>query len=686
MRVFRVAGNERGSVLLISLVLVAIITLLGLALFDLAQIETELTLASQTDARVFEIAQAGLERAMDRLLRTMTAEGATAGTRASWANGSTVGGTTTALCTGGSVPGSNCDTTQYQPVNSAYLTNMNFPSGGSYTVEFMLITASDAVNGQPFNVPGGCLLPPGAPTTDPCENVILIRSTGTLSDAPAGYSRSRTLQALVKASGSSIFGGGITAGSAGTGSIRGNARIYGSIHVLGPSSAALSFGGSSGQFNNWFDLSTSSAGLAALARLRPLPLVCPTGLSCPTDANRVYSLGAKLLVASPVDQAVDAGGSATLGTTSNTGTYHTPARAGLGPLNEVRVGDGCAMPCDDATGSFTSGTTGRVHVVDDNITRPYPGVAPSFPLMTDPTTIGATSYLHYACVTGSSCFGASSSQEFFVSRARNVMAGCCPEIAGSLGSVVGLTDATPAFSNSFTYTDRNNVVQTAEVCWMRTTGTNLPPNALTLEFGSPTCATPSTPANPILIYMPSATPTTTGFKIDRNGGPTVYDFRGAAVIVTNGLAKIEEALQSCGASGPCAGQTFPENHMLGLLTTGQMEIGLDNSGIDVVMGLFYTSGIFYSKKQTNILGTASAMKFCFGGAGSGEGCPAGTGAQVPSFFQVPQDPNTLPEELFLGGGVTWSIATVPNYWMECRRGPADATLPTTPTGVCSYAR
>ena len=111
-------GNERGSVLLISLVLLAMMTLLGLALFDLGAVEGRMTLASETDARAFEIAQAGLERAMERLLRTTLAEDA-AGAAPSWADGSTVGGTTTALCTGGSVAGSLCDTTQYRPANTA---------------------------------------------------------------------------------------------------------------------------------------------------------------------------------------------------------------------------------------------------------------------------------------------------------------------------------------------------------------------------------------------------------------------------------------------------------------------------------------------------------------------------------------------------------------------------------------
>jgi len=56
-------GDQGGSVLLISLVLVFVMTLLGIALFDLALVENHLVLASEGDARAFNTAEAGLYRA-----------------------------------------------------------------------------------------------------------------------------------------------------------------------------------------------------------------------------------------------------------------------------------------------------------------------------------------------------------------------------------------------------------------------------------------------------------------------------------------------------------------------------------------------------------------------------------------------------------------------------------------------
>src|SRR3970040_76078 len=60
--------DQRGSALLISLVMIVVITILGLALFELGQIEGQQAGASLGDARAFELAQAGMERAI-RVLR-----------------------------------------------------------------------------------------------------------------------------------------------------------------------------------------------------------------------------------------------------------------------------------------------------------------------------------------------------------------------------------------------------------------------------------------------------------------------------------------------------------------------------------------------------------------------------------------------------------------------------------------
>src|SRR6266508_5903076 len=101
---FEPAGNERGSALLMSLVLIFVMTVLGLALFDLGVVESRLVHTSQADARAFEIAQAGVERALRNLQDTYNAD-------LSWASGSPE------LCSGGAT--ADAPTTGSRPRDSA---------------------------------------------------------------------------------------------------------------------------------------------------------------------------------------------------------------------------------------------------------------------------------------------------------------------------------------------------------------------------------------------------------------------------------------------------------------------------------------------------------------------------------------------------------------------------------------
>ena len=74
-------AGERGSVILISIVLVFVMTLLGLALFELGAIENRMSLSSAADARAFEVAQGGSSgpSASSRMASTLTPRGARAG-------------------------------------------------------------------------------------------------------------------------------------------------------------------------------------------------------------------------------------------------------------------------------------------------------------------------------------------------------------------------------------------------------------------------------------------------------------------------------------------------------------------------------------------------------------------------------------------------------------------------------
>src|SRR5262245_39709249 len=99
--------DQRGSALIISLVLIVIMAFLGLALFELGTVEARLVYVAQDDARALEIAQAGVERAMSQLQQTYNSD-------LTWATGS-------AICSGGGHRG--CSDGQFYPADAGYISN-----------------------------------------------------------------------------------------------------------------------------------------------------------------------------------------------------------------------------------------------------------------------------------------------------------------------------------------------------------------------------------------------------------------------------------------------------------------------------------------------------------------------------------------------------------------------------------
>src|SRR3972149_6617613 len=134
--------DQRGSALLISLVMIGVITFLGLALFELGQVEGQQAGASLGDARAFELAQAGMERAI-RELRNRFLDDAY-GTE-SW-----VDGLKRPTCT------PICETGVYRAMNLTAGTNTlpvaglnpltGQDPGGTFTVELKQVTVAEANN------------------------------------------------------------------------------------------------------------------------------------------------------------------------------------------------------------------------------------------------------------------------------------------------------------------------------------------------------------------------------------------------------------------------------------------------------------------------------------------------------------------------------------------------------------
>jgi Tfp pilus assembly protein PilX len=714
--------SERGSALLISMVMIVFLTILGLALFELGQIEGQQSGASLGDARAFELAQAGLERAIFELRNGFLAD--------PYGSESWVDGPNRPTCSPA------CETGVYRPMN---LTNNTLPAsgtdpGGTFVIDLKQVTVAEANNpisqGAGYTYPYGQTCIPSVPSNPAvCANLMFVRSTGTVAAGfPPGYQAVSTVQALVKAASASFFANGLTAetGVSNDPAIDGRVLIAGSIGILGTNTIDPAFridgGATMGMRNNWADLWPDSNTPPTLARLTPRQLVCPTGMSCGGGANLVESLGAEVKIYGNISRTmVTLNGGTDLGinaiqTASSYGDATIGLRRGKGRIDGVYVADGCPMPC---TSAFTFDGGSAIYVDTNNYTKPYPDRPPKLPLnkqgndppvyptTQDPTVIAGTPYANWAT-------------DFFDThsyRVDNVYpngGNCGPTYAFSVGfNRIGDAfqslddDATggrvqAGFCHTFNFTNKFGTATTAEICWKRNVNspavpppTNLPPNyniMPTLEFGIPSCNVPNDPSNPLLILNLGR------FRTRKLLPPPpilTIQYRGAAIIaIANGSIDIEQSLQTtCAATNPtCAGERFPENNLLILIQRDgrDTDIAYNTPAAEPVerfMAYVFAEGRIRAWRQTNIVGSLRARQICFNNH-SAVGClGVGFGSGNPRFYQASfVDLRKIPEELPASSGASgdrWLVNVVPRFWMVCRRGPGD-TLPTTPTGTCQY--
>ena len=694
-----VARDERGSVILMSIVLVFVMTLLGLALFDLAAIENRMSLSTQADLRAFEVAQAGLERALRELQNGFVADAAGA---ESWADN-----VNAPTC----VP--SCATGVYRPMT---LANNTFPGGGSFAVEIMLITVPQANATSPYPIGLNCF----RNAANVCTNLVFVRSTGTVTDspaggatspAPAGYTARKTLQVVARAHAPSVLANGLVAGTPSAFQpVNGNVLIAGSTHILGSPVGALPAiawnGAGVGFANSLSNLAGGTPDAEILRRLPAQQAVCaPTATPCATP--NVYSLGAEVQVARPTAvAAITLAGGAAIGGAPGaayaTGGSAPGLLAGKGPLDAIFVADGCQnSTCSDSYG-VTSPS--QLPIVDMGaIGRAYSEnpVSP-FPLLTgaNPVTIGAGTY--------------ASMQTYFSTRAANLTADL--DAAGQPGHSGGLFANTASWNTTNppsggNFTNKNGAARRGRICWNRTTGV--------LTFGitgtgttNNPCNTPATAADPVLVYNTNAS----GWRIVRNAfatrastqcaGTTQICYNGAAIIYNVNSVILEEAVTSVclsGSNSTCTGEKFPTNDLMVLLTPANITVGATSTNVTRVMAMLYAGTDFIARSApgggiTRIVGGVAARRFCFGGGGT---CPGGASNQ-PEVYQAPLngasaslspvgDARALPEEVLAlapsqNGQAPrhWRVESVPRLWLECRPIAPSATLPSTPTGVCSY--
>lgn len=695
-----IALDERGSVLLMSIVLVFVMTLLGLALFDLGAIENRMSLATQADLRAFEVAQAGIERALRELQDGFIGDAAGTG---SWADND---GVRAPICT------PSCVTTAYRPMT---LTNTSFPGGGSYAVEILLVTRAQANATSPYPIGLNCF----RDAANVCTNLVFVRSTGTVTDspaggatspAPAGYTARKTLQVLARAYAPSVLANGLVAGTpSALQPVNGNVMIAGSVQILGAAVGggpvpAMSWNGAAAGIRNNLSGLTAEATNEVLRRLPAQQAVCPP-TATPCAAPNAYSLGAEVQVARPsavaaIGLASNAAIGGAAGAAYQTGGSSAGAQAGKGPLDAIFVADGCQdSTCSDsyaitAPSQFPivdMGAIGRAYV--ENPVSPFPN------LTTSTVQIGAYS---------------GTVANYFATRAAPMTASLAAP--GLPGSGAGLTSDTAAVDIQGSFTASDGTARRGCIRWQPTAtlaGT-LQFRVLNAAAGNACTGVGSivaTAANPLLVYnngpwrIARGAATHSATNCPGSGlANTQICYDGVAVIYNTGNVFIEETVNSnCGGTGTCGGNKFPTQDLLVLLTPNNVTVGAVTSSVSRVMAMLYAGGDFISRTAggtpTRIVGGIAASRLCFGGGGA---CPGGT-TNVPEFYQVPlhgssatgatattpYDARTLPEEVRAlapspNGQAPkhWRVESVPRLWLECR--PTPGALPTTPTGVCSY--
>ena len=735
--------EQRGSVLIVAMVLILTMTILGLALFDLAQIEGQMAGSSQTDARALYIAQAGLERGIRELRDGWMADSNAAGGYGTetWAD-ATNGPTCTPT---------SCDASVYQLMNIA---NTSLPAtgtdpGGTYTLEMKLVLVAEANNpisqGGAYTYPYGqeCIPDTGLPAV--CANLVFLRSTGTVN-GPPGFTSTVSVQTMVKAWPTSPFAAALTAGATQfitNPAIDGDYLAAGTVQVLGSSSSnpAMRFqgGNSDGLRNNYQTLD----GTYELDRIRRRQLVCPPQTNCSGGANLVESLAAEIRIygGDNTTTMVRLNNNTNAGQNANTASYGQATggntRVGKGRLDGVYVATGCLLPCTASNIPFQFGSGAQIWVDYNNYTKPYQDRPPKLPLwyqaglvypvLNQPARINGTNYPSYSTnflqvngapldtqqVNGGLC---TNNSALNLPVPWECTSGINPATAPTLGDLFNnlhppnpwapgsFTDNTRPFRHTFTFTDKSGTVRNAEICWKRSAmgdplnwnqGVNAPnlPSQLnvaerpfTLEFGIPDCTAPNPPTNPILINFSGP------FSVSRAAGPSNYTYRGSAIFLMLGNPfQIEETLLSyCtrdttlpGALGECpAGERFAEDHLLVFLSPNPVNIGVANNNVNTVMAHVWSNHQISLQRDVKIIGSLRGDYICFRNA-SQNPCGVGGGGQEPRVYQAtPWDLRKIPEELPGGGasGDRWRVDGVPRFYLVCRPG----ALPTTPTAACGY--
>ena len=661
---FRSLVDERGSVLVMGIMLVFAMTILGLALFNVARLDARLKLDSQTTVQALEIAEAGLERGLHLFYLEFMC-------------GPTVTSPINAANCANPPPTPNWITdNKLARISLATACPAALLTDGA--TGFKQLVLNQALAGGTYTV---CVRPdPAAPSN---QLKAQFRSRGALTALTGTASHIVQINATANVTANKPHAPFAIGGPTG-GAFRGGARIAGSIQFVkcpGSGCIAANFSGNSGIQNNYNGLNASL--------LNRIPWQY-------ADGTTVNTLGAVLKVKEGTIQ-ITANSACLGGPESGGGACgNTPAQDTLTGVYSSGNWSGSQGSCNPPPPSSNKGLNGSTTTnsrcnVWTSAQGPYPsGELPAIPLLSDSTIIDGVGYRCFFNPPGSTCpnttdpvSGGTNFPEYFYTSAWRIDAS-----RGPSGCDIGFDTDTDVTKCNTVLTALQNggptpdfglgplVLPIKSAACTRQGATNAASCTLQIAAGHIVGFIDGNPyrhdVEPINVYLkrlgtaPAATPTLKTSPVDAVTDNNMY-YTGKVIIVADNPAgtpafEIDTGLLSdttvnqvsagCGSGAYPCGYPYPANHFVGMLTTGDIKLG--PGGARNILGTFFAANTgltaqFYVTGATGtiqVAGTVSAQQFDFTNAGT-----------VPQLYQAPWNLSLAPAAAGPAAGAFLSIVS-----------------------------
>ena len=648
--------------LVTGLMLVFVMTILGLALFNVARLDARLKLDSQTNVQALEIAEAGLERGLHLFYLEFLC-------------GPTVNSPITAANCANPPPPPNWITdNKLARISLTTACPAALLTDGA--AGFKQLVLNQAFAGGTYTV---CVRPdPDAPTN---QLKAQFRSRGVMTAVTGTAFHIVQINATAVVTANKPHAPFAIGGPTG-GAFRGGARIAGSLQFVrcpGSGCIVANFSGNSGILNNYNGLN------ATLHDRIPWKYA---------DGTTVNTLGAVLKVKEGTIQ-ISANSACLGGPESGGGSCgNTPAQDTLTGVYSSGNWSGSQGACNPPPPSSNKGLNGSTTTnsrcnVWTSAQGPYPsGELSAIPLLSDSTIIDGVGYRCFFNPPGSTCPnttdpvpGGTNFPEYFYTSAWRIDAsrgdaGCDINVTGTAADCTTVltalqTGATPDFGAG-----PAPVLPIKNAACTRQGATTATSCTLQIAAGHIVGFIDGAPIRPDLepinVYLkrlgttPATTPTLMTSPVNAVTDNNMY-YQGKVIIVADNPAgtpafeidmgllsdtTVNQTWAGCGSGAYPCGYPYPANHFLGMLTTGDIKLG--PGGARNILGTFFAANTaltaqFYATAGVTgtiqLAGTVSAQQFDF------------APGIVPQLYQAPWNLSLAPGAAGPAAGAFVSIVS-----------------------------